>query len=130
MCFHCILKGRFCVSEGTKTWGHGREQAILSGQFLGYLYLLVFSEKRNRLTCWFFSPFFFFFFLAYGCTFGILKPKTNISSFSLLKSCKYDEFCSLINAAKKQRRDTICDWQKLCTCLFGGSLLIHFLAHL
>ena len=40
----------FCIGEGTKTWGHGREQAILSRQFLGYLYLLVFSEKRNRLT--------------------------------------------------------------------------------
>ena len=48
-----------CIGEGTKTCGHGREQAILSGQFLGYLYLLVFSEKRNRLTF-----FFFFFFFA------------------------------------------------------------------
>ena len=43
MCFYCILKGLFCIGEGTKTWGHGGEQAILSGQFLGYLYLLVFS---------------------------------------------------------------------------------------
>ena len=57
MCFYCILKGLFCIGEGTKTWGHGREQAILSGQFLGYLYLLVFGEKRNRLTCWFFAFF-------------------------------------------------------------------------
>ena len=57
MCFYCILKGQFCIGEGTKTWGDGREQAILSGQFLGYLCLLVFSEKRNRLTCWFFRIF-------------------------------------------------------------------------
>ena len=51
MFVYCILKRLFCISEGTKTWGHGREQAILSRQFLGYFYLLVFSEKRNRLTC-------------------------------------------------------------------------------
>ena len=38
MCFYCILKGLFCIGEGTKIWGHGREQAFLSGQFLGYLY--------------------------------------------------------------------------------------------
>ena len=67
MCFYCILKGLFCIGGGTKTWGHGCEQAILSGQFLGYLYLLVFSEKRHRLTCWFFR----IFLLDYGCTFGI-----------------------------------------------------------
>ena len=67
MCFYRILMGLFYVCEGTKTWGHGREQAILSGQFLGYLSLLVFSEKHNRLTCFFF----FFFQLDYGCTFGI-----------------------------------------------------------
>ena len=23
MCFYCILKGLFCIGEGTKTWGHG-----------------------------------------------------------------------------------------------------------
>ena len=67
MCFYCILKGLFCIAGGTKTWGHGREQAILSRQFLGYLYLLVFSEKCNRLTCWFFR----IFLLDYRCTFGI-----------------------------------------------------------
>ena len=70
MCFYCILKNLFCIGEGTNTWGLGREQAILSGQFLGYLHLLVFSEKRNRLTCWFLRIFFFF-LLDYGCTFGI-----------------------------------------------------------
>ena len=67
MCFYCILKGLFCIGGGTKTWGHGREQAILSGQFLGYLYLFVFSEKRNRLTCFFFFFLFLFFLLDYGC---------------------------------------------------------------
>ena len=41
MCFYRILKGLFCIGEGTKTWGHGREQAILSGQIIGYLCLLV-----------------------------------------------------------------------------------------
>ena len=103
MCFYCILKGLFCIGERTKTWGHGREQAILSGQLLGYLYLLVFSEKRNRLICCFFCTFCW--------TMGVLleyrKPKTNILPFSLLESCKYDEFCSLFNATKKQRCDTI-----------------------
>ena len=54
MCFYCILKRLFCIGEGTKTWGHGRQQAILSGQFLGYMCWLVFNENRNRLTCWFF----------------------------------------------------------------------------
>ena len=67
MCFYGIMKELFCIGEGTKTWGHGREQGILSGQILGYLYLLVFSEKRNRLTCWFFH----ILLLDYGCTFGI-----------------------------------------------------------
>ena len=40
------------TGEETKTWGHGCEEAILNGQFLGYLCLLVcvFSEKHNRLT--------------------------------------------------------------------------------
>ena len=94
MCFYCILKGLFCTSEGTKTWGHGRKQAILSGQFLGYMCWLVFSEKRNRLTCWFFR----IFLLDYGFTFGIYKL---ILPFSLLRSCKYDEFCSLFNVGKK-----------------------------
>ena len=105
MCFYRILKGLFCIGEGTKTWGHGREQAILSGQSLGSLCLLVFSEKRICLTCWFFHFFFFF------CTMGVLleyrNPKTNILPFSLLQSCKYDEFCSLFNAAKKQRCDAV-----------------------
>ena len=45
ICFYCILKGLFCIGEGTKTWGQGREQAILSGQLLGYLCLLVFSKN-------------------------------------------------------------------------------------
>ena len=54
MCFYSILKGLFCIGEGTKTLGHRREQDILSGQFLGYLCWIVFSENRNRLTCWFF----------------------------------------------------------------------------
>ena len=44
MCFYCILRGLICIGEGTKTWGDGREQAILSGQFLGYMCWLVFSE--------------------------------------------------------------------------------------
>ena len=74
MCFYRILKGLFCIGEGIKTWGHGREQAILSGQFLWYLCLLVFSEKRNCLTCWFFRIFCW--------TMGVLleyrNPKTNI----------------------------------------------------
>ena len=67
MCVYCILKRLFCISEGTKTWGHGRKQAILSRQFLGYFYLLVLSEKRNRLTCWFYR----IFLLDYGRTFGV-----------------------------------------------------------
>ena len=37
--FLLYTEGLFCICEGTKTWGHGREQAILSGQFLGYLLL-------------------------------------------------------------------------------------------
>ena len=37
MCFSCILKGLFCIGGGTKTWGHGREQAILSGQIFRVL---------------------------------------------------------------------------------------------
>ena len=37
MYFYRILKGLFCIGEGTKTWGHGREQAIFSGQFLSVL---------------------------------------------------------------------------------------------
>ena len=57
MCFYCILKGLFCIGEGTKTWGQGREQVILIGQFLRYL----------CLTCCFFG----IFLLDYGCTFGI-----------------------------------------------------------
>ena len=56
ICFYCILKGLFCISEGTKTWGHSRDKAILSGQLFvdtcGYMYWLVFSEKRNRLKYW------------------------------------------------------------------------------
>ena len=102
MCVYCILKKLFCISEGTKTWGHGREQAILSRQFLGYFYFLVFSEKRNRLTYWFCRIFCW--------TMGVLleyrNPTTNILPFSLLESCKYDEFRSLFNEAKKQRCDT------------------------
>ena len=65
-----MLKGLFCIGEEAKTWGRGREQANLSGQFLGYFCLLVFSEKRKPLTCWFFQ-FFFFFLLDYECTFEI-----------------------------------------------------------
>ena len=84
-----------CIGEGTKTCGHGREQAILSGQFLGYLYLLVFSEKRNRLT------FFFFFCWTMGVLLEYRNPKTNISPLSLLEGCKYDEFRSLFNVSKK-----------------------------
>ena len=38
MCVYCVLKRLFCISDGTKTWGHGHEQAILSRQFLGYFY--------------------------------------------------------------------------------------------
>ena len=109
MCFYCILKGLFCIGEGAKTWAHGREQAILIGQFLGYLCLLVFSEKRNRLTCWFFSIFFFFFFFCW--TMCVLleyrNPKTNILPFSLLQTCKYDDFYSIFNVGKKQKCDTV-----------------------
>ena len=108
MCFYCILKGLFCIHEGTKTSGHGLEQAILSGQFLGYLCLLVFSEKHNSLTCWFFRV---FIFCCCCWTTGVLveyrNPKTNILPFSLLQSFKYDEFCSLFNVGKKQRCDTV-----------------------
>ena len=103
MCFYRILKGLLCISEGTKTWGHGHEQAILTGQSLGYLCLLVFSKKHNRLTCFFFRIFFCW-------TMAVLleykNPKTNYLPFSLQQSCKYDEFCSLFNVAKKQRCDT------------------------
>ena len=103
MCFYRILKGLFCIGKGTKTWGHGREQVFLSGQFLGYLCLLLFSEKRNDLTCWF--------SLIFCWTVGVLleyrNPKTNILPFSLLQSCKYDDFCYLFNVAKKQRCDAV-----------------------
>ena len=95
MCFYCILKGLFCIGGGTKTWGHGCEQAILNGQFLGYLYLLVFSEKRHSLTCC------FFFCWTMGVLLEYRNPKTNILPLSLLESCKYDEFRSLFNVAKK-----------------------------
>ena len=71
MCFYRILNGPFCIGEETKTLGHGREQAILSRQFLGYLRMLVFSEKSNCLTCWVFRTF----LLDYGCIFGIKKPQ-------------------------------------------------------
>ena len=99
MCFYCILYGLVCIGEGTKTWVHSREQAILSGQFLGYMCSLVFSEKRKFLT--------FFFFFAFFCrTMGVLleytNSKTNILPFSLLRSGKYDEFCSLINVGKSR----------------------------
>ena len=104
MCFYRILKGLFCIGEGTKTWGHGHEQAILSGQSLGYLCLLVFSEKRNRLTYWFFRIFFCW---AMGVLLEYRNSKTNILPFSPLQSCKYDEFCSLFNVAKEQRCDTV-----------------------
>ena len=73
MCFYCILKGLFCIGGGTKTWGHGCEQAILSGQFLGYLYLLVLSEKRHSLTCCFFSHFFAGLWV-YFCNIEIPRP--------------------------------------------------------
>ena len=80
MCFYCILNGLFCIGEEIKIGGHGREQAILSGQFLGYLYLLVFSEKRNRLTCWFFRIFCW----TMGGLLEYRNPKANILPFSLL----------------------------------------------
>ena len=88
----------FCIGEGTKTWGHGRAQAILSRQFLEYLCMLVFSEKRNCLTflCW-----------SMGVLLENRNPKTNILPFSLPQSCKYNDFGSLFNVAKKQRCDTV-----------------------
>ena len=101
MYFYCILKGLFCIGEGTNTWGHGGAQAILSGQFLGYMCWLVFSEKHNRLTCWFA---FHIFLLDYGCM-GVLleytNSKTNILTFNLLRSCNCDKFCSLFNVGEK-----------------------------
>ena len=102
MCFYRLLKELFCIGEGTKIWGHGREQAILNGQFLGYLCLLVFSEKRNRLT-WFFA----FFVGLWVYFFEYKNFKTNILPFSHRQSFKYDDFCSLFNVAKKQRCDTV-----------------------
>ena len=111
MCFYRILKGLFCIGEGTKNWGHGREQAILSGQSLGYLCLLVFSEKSNRLTCW-------FFFWTMGVLLEYRNPKTNVLPFSLLQSCKYDEFCSVFSVAKKQRYDIVL--YPGCFQLFGS----------
>ena len=107
MCFYCILKGLFCTCEGTKTWGHGRERAILTVQFLGYLCLFVFSEKRNPLTCWFFA----FFCWTMGVLLEYRNPKTNILPLSLLQSCKYDDFYSIFNVGKKQRCDTF--WRSL-----------------
>ena len=97
MRFHCLLKGQFYIGEGTNTWVHGREHAILSGHFLGYMYWLVFSEKCNHLKCWFFR--FLFFLLDYGCTIGKCKLQ-DILPFSLPWSCKYDEFFSLFYVAK------------------------------
>ena len=51
-----------------------------------------------------------FFFRIFCWTMGVLleyrNPKTNILPFSLLESCKYDEFHSLFNVAKKHRCDT------------------------
>ena len=43
--FYCILYGLFCNNEGIQIWGHGREQAIFSEYFSGYVYLLEFSAK-------------------------------------------------------------------------------------
>ena len=43
-------------------------------------------------------------------TMGVLleyrNPKINIVPFSLQESCKYDDFPSLLNEAKKQKCDT------------------------
>ena len=63
----------------------------------------VISEKRNRLTCWFFA---FLFCWTMGVRLKYRNSKTNILPFSLLQSCKYDDFCSLFNVWKKQRCDT------------------------
>ena len=40
MCFYCILKGLFCIGEGTKTWGHGCEQAFFEWTIFRVLVLV------------------------------------------------------------------------------------------
>ena len=46
------------------------------------------------------------FLLPMGVLLKHRNPRTKILPFSLLESCKYDEFCFLFNVAKKQRCDT------------------------
>ena len=97
MCFYCILKELFCIGEGTKSWGYGREQAILNGHFLEYMCWLVFSEKTQLIEA-------LGFFLFCRTMDGLLvktNPRTNISPFSLLRSCKYGWFRSLFNVMNK-----------------------------
>ena len=104
MCFYRILKGLLCIGEGTKTWGHGRDFAWTIFRVFAFV---VLSEKRNCLTCWFFRIFFFFFCWTMVVLLEYRNPKTNILPLSLLQSCKYDDFCSLFNVAKKMRCDTV-----------------------
>ena len=100
MCFYRIMKGQSCIGEGIKTWGHGNEQAILSGQHLGYLCLLIFSEKRNRLTCYFFYSFFFFFFWTMSVLFENRNPKTNICHLIFYRAANMMIFAHLFNVGK------------------------------
>ena len=99
MCFYCILYGIVCISEGIKLG----EKVILSGPVLGYVRWLVFSEKRNRLTCWFFR-------ISVFRTMDVLLRLTNceskLSPLSVLLSLKYDTFCSLFNIGKNHGCDT------------------------
>ena len=115
MSFYCILRGLFCIGEGTKTWIHGREQAILSGQFVGYIYWLVFSEKCHRLT------FFLFFSRTMAVLLEYINPRTNILPLSILRSCKYGGLRSLFNVAKRQWDDT-----RSCTKPFPKQQILDF----
>ena len=63
-----------------KLGGHGRDDAILNGQFLGYICWLVFREKRNHLTFWFFRMFLWIMDVLLEYT----NSKTNILPFNLL----------------------------------------------
>ena len=102
-------------TEGTvlvrkqKLAGYGREQANLIFGWTIFRVLVFVSiwRKTQSFVMLGFFRFFFFFCWTMGVLLEYRNPKTNISPFSLLHSCKYDEFCSLSNVGIKYRCDTI-----------------------
>ena len=84
MCFCSVLEGLFDIGEGTKTWGHGREQAIFSGQFIGYM-------------CWFFSHL----VADYGRTFGINKRQDRHFAIKLYTELQLCWISLLIQCSEK-----------------------------